>query len=137
MKGSGEELVGRPSSPSTSTKATHQDCFDAAMSAVRYQQFAEAQIWFRRAIQLRPDDVDSQNNLANVLWQQGRLAEAEVHYRLALQLQPGNAAFQNNLGNLLWSQGKIEESETRYRAALQLDPGLVEAKVNLGVALRF
>ena len=67
-----------------------------------------------------------QNNLARLLYDQGKLSEAEPLYREALEgrrrtlgdTHPGTLVSINNLGKLLYTQGKLSEAEPLYREAV-------------------
>jgi primosomal replication protein N len=66
------------------------------------------------------------NNLASVLYKQGKHKEAEVMYQLMLQLQekvlgkehPSTLASMNNLAAVLGSLGKYKGAEAMYRQTL-------------------
>ena len=73
-----------------------------------------------------PETQTSMNNLAAVLWNQGKYKEAEAIHRQALGLREKvlgrehleTLARKNNLAMVLQSQGKYEEAEAIHRQAL-------------------
>ncbi len=93
----------------------------------------EAQSWFRRALELAPEDANTLCNLANLLKDEGRMAEAEVLYRRVIALDPGGTPAWNNLGILLWKQGRLADAADCLRRALALDPAMADAHGNLGI----
>ena len=70
----------------------------------------EAIASYRRALQLRPDDFRSLNNLGLALKDQGNVEEAIACFRQVLQLRPDDAAPYNNLGIALRDQGRTDEA---------------------------
>ena len=99
-------------------------------------KLAEAVACYRRALELKPDYAEAQNNLGNALKDQGTLDEAILCYRRALDLRPDYADGHNNLGNVLKDQGKPDEAVACYRRALELRPDYADAHNNLGTVLR-
>jgi len=57
----------------------------------------EAAAALQKAVQLRPGDPDTHNDLGVVLARMGRREEAEACYREALRLRPDFADSHNNL----------------------------------------
>jgi protein O-mannosyl-transferase len=74
-------------------------------------------------------------NLANGLWQKGRLEEARESLLAVLKFKPSHAAAYNNLGLIAAQQGKTADAVSYYSQALRLDPDYTQAHGNLGVAL--
>ena len=95
----------------------------------------EAEACWRRALELKPDQVRTHNNLGVALKQQGKLDEAMASYRRALELKPDYAEAYNNLANALWEQGKIPEAEACWHRTIELKPDCVDAYSNLGMML--
>ena len=96
----------------------------------------EAASNFQRAVELRPADTETRNDLGVVLGRLGRRDEAEASYREAIRLRPAFADAHNNLGNLLRNRGRHDEAIACFREALRLRPGYPEAHNNLAIALR-
>jgi predicted O-linked N-acetylglucosamine transferase (SPINDLY family) len=95
----------------------------------------EALAALERALRLRPDLAEIQNNLGNALRDRGRLDEALSALERAVQLRPDYAEAQNNLGNVLRDQGRLDEAIAALKRAVELRPGFAEAYSNLGNAL--
>ena len=77
----------------------------------------------------------AQNNLANLLFQDGRYDQALVHVKRSLEINPSNAEAECNFGNCLYQKGSTAEAVTHYQRALALEPNSVDAANNLGCAL--
>jgi Flp pilus assembly protein TadD len=92
---------------------------------------AEAEVAYRRALDLAPDYVDALVNLGRLLQGLGRLPEAEDLYRRARTAQPDLAVAAFNLGTVLDEQRRPQEALEAYCTAVELDPDLADAHYNL------
>ena len=84
---------------------------------------------------MKPDYAEAQNNLGNVLNEQGKPDEALACYHRALELKPDYPDAYIGIGNVVKERGKLDESLACYRRALALKPDCADAHVGLGVAL--
>jgi len=98
-------------------------------------RFAESEACSRRALRLRPDDIDVLNELGVAVWRQGRAAEAEAIYLRACQIKPDDFRILTNLGLALYQQGRIDEAGELYRRTLRIRPDTFDALMNLGIVL--
>jgi Tfp pilus assembly protein PilF len=89
---------------------------------------------YEEAIQLKPDDADARNNLANLLLAQDKPDEAIAHLRAALVVSPRYAAVQNTLGLALLNKGEKAEAMAHYEQAVEIKPDYFEAWNNLANA---
>ena len=96
----------------------------------------DAELSYRKAIELNPDFAEAHSNLGNVLKDLGKLKEAELSYRKAIEIKPDLAEAHSNLGNILRDLGKLKEAELSTRKAIELNPDFAEAHLNLGNILR-
>ena len=118
----------------------HEQLYQAAMcnwkgfemkGDVNKHQLAE--VLFKEAIRLAPNNPDFKTNLANLLAKYPkRHAEAEVLYREAIRLAPNDPDFKFNLANLLKKYpSRHAEAEVLYREAIRLAPNNPDFKFNL------
>lgn len=95
------------------------------MGAVeRYRgNFAESENWYRKAIELRPDDATGYVFLGAAQAKQGKLKQAEATHRDGIQCNSGavDESF-HNLGLVLRGQGRLQEAADCFRAAIKIDP---------------
>ncbi|ACC69829.1 tetratricopeptide repeat-containing glycosyltransferase family protein [Paraburkholderia phymatum] len=105
----------------------------AAACCLSLDRLDHAEIYWRRAIALKPDYCDAHNNLGVVLKESGRLDEAKACYHKALSISPTHAGAYVNLGRLHAQLGRSDEAESCYLRALELQPGDGDVYVNLGV----
>ncbi|WP_269606523.1 tetratricopeptide repeat protein [Prochlorococcus marinus] len=97
-----------------------------------FGKLKEAEISYRKAIELNPDFADSHLYLGNILSDLNYLEEAELSTRKAIQLNPNLTEAHSNLGNVLRDLGNLKEAEISYRKAIELNPKFPEAYSNLG-----
>jgi Flp pilus assembly protein TadD len=100
-------------------------------------EYAEAEVAYRRAIELDPNDALPWNGLGILLTDKlSRHEEAEAAYRRAIELDPTNALPWYNLGILLTDTlQRHEEAEAAYRRAIELDPTNALPWNGLGILL--
>ena len=98
-------------------------------------RWAEAELEFRKALELDPLDSVILAGLGTIMADQGKDDEALRWYRQALTINPKLAVGHAGLGSVLVRRGKLDEAIGHYRQALDTMPGLVDAHSNLGVAL--
>jgi protein O-GlcNAc transferase len=123
-------------------------------------QFAAAEVAYRQADSLQPNQVTIHNNLGYTLQQQGLFDEAIACYQKALEIQPNCVEAKVNLGNALHEQNKLSASQQAhyytlneqlgtarleagdittaiayFRQAIILQPDSAKAHHNLGAAL--
>ena len=96
----------------------------------------DAEILYRKAIEINPDFANAHYNLGNILKDFGKLKDAELSYRKAIEINPDFADAHSNLGNILKDFGKLKDAELSYRKAIEINPDYTEAHFNLGVLLR-
>jgi tetratricopeptide (TPR) repeat protein len=99
---------------------------------------------YRRAVELRPDDVITLNSLALALHQDGEYREAEKYYQLALQLgerrygptHQNVGALLSGLGILYGEQGRYTEAEPLFKRALAIqEKALGSEHLEVGISL--
>ncbi|MCC3535373.1 MAG: tetratricopeptide repeat protein [Microcoleus sp. PH2017_25_DOB_D_A] len=110
--------------------------FDRANLLKSQGRLAEAIAYFKNALVLQPDSIESATNLAVTLHQTGDLAEAATYYQRAIEIDPNCAQAQNNLGILLQDRGNIAEAVICFQKAIALNPVYVKALNNLGATLQ-
>ena len=110
--------------------------YHLALALQMERRLAEAETHYRQAVALKPDYVEAQMNLGNVLAERGSREEAAACYARVLALAPRAAAAHYNLANMLAALGRLDEAEAHFRAAIAGEPGFAEAWSNLGNLLR-
>ncbi len=104
-------------------------------NAISETEPAEAALWFRVALAIRPTNPAAYGNLGNALRRQKKLPEAIAAYQKALELDPNHAFAHNGLGLVFAEQRRFEEAIAAYHKAIKFAPKRSEIYVNLGSAL--
>ena len=101
--------------------------------------FGKAEVAYRRALQIKPDDFHWQFNLANSIYKQNKPDQAATEFeKLAEQTKdPAEKTLvYHNLGNSLLAQKKFDPSIEAYEKALRINPNDPETKYNLAYAMK-
>ncbi len=92
----------------------------------------EAELLFRKAIEIKPDFADAYFNLGNILRDLGNVQEAELLFRKAIEIKPDFTRAHSNLALLLKYLGKLKDAEASQLNAIKINPELGENYSNLG-----
>ncbi|MEG4166775.1 tetratricopeptide repeat protein [Microcoleus sp. S13_C3] len=112
----------------------HQKLTEAIRQRTQ-SDLAETIAWYRRIIELNPDQLEAYYSLlkiqpdnfevyfelANVLVQQNKLEEAVANYRRAIELNPRSWNCYINLGETLMQQGNLDEATACFCRAIECD----------------
>jgi len=96
----------------------------------------DAELFTRKAIELKPNLAETHSNLGTILNLLGNLKEAELSTRKAIKLNPNFAQAHSNLGNILRDLGNLKDAELSTRKAIKLNPDFADAYLNLGSILK-
>ncbi|MCX6222185.1 MAG: tetratricopeptide repeat protein [Bacteroidia bacterium] len=101
--------------------------------------FGKAEVAYRRALELKPEDHQWQFNLADALYKQKKADESakefgDIAEKAALPIDKSMAF--HNMGNSYLAQKKLDESIATYKKALRLTPNDPETKYNLAYAMK-
>ncbi len=92
----------------------------------------EAELSYKKAIELKPDFSIAHLNLGQLLKKIGNLQEAKLSICKAIELKPDFAEAYSTLGVILKDLGNLEDAESLQRKAIKLKPDFAEAHSNLG-----
>ena len=82
----------------------------------------EAEIYTRKAIDIKPNYADAHHNLGIILKNHGNLKEAEIYTRKAIKLNPNLANAYCSLGGILKDLGNLQEAFDCHLKAIHLNP---------------
>ena len=102
----------------------------------RQTRYPEAEIHFRKALQLDESFDRAHLHLGAALMAEKRPLEAKAELELAASRIPNDAEIQLQLGRALTQTGDDEAALQAARRAVALDPASIEAKYALAVALQ-
>ena len=97
----------------------------------------EAELYTRKAIELKPDLTNAHLNLGNILRDLGKLKEAELSTRKAIELEHDYAEAHSSLANILEELGRREEAIKNWEKAVKLKPDNETAMISLSLHLCF
>jgi TolB-like protein/class 3 adenylate cyclase len=97
-------------------------------------KWEEADLRFRRGLELNPAYVTGYHWYALLLLRTGRMDGAISMTERALELDPLSLPVQMAMGVALWWAGRIEESVLVFEKAIGLDPGFATSHLNLANA---
>ena len=86
------------------------------------QSFDDAEVKFRRAIEINPNNATARHWYSILLRDSGRLDESRQQIEQAITLDPLSTAMRHSLGNVLEAQGRFQEAADTYRKASTIDP---------------
>jgi predicted TPR repeat methyltransferase len=112
---------------------------DALIAAVQYHRLGnldEAEIIYRRILDIEPDQSDTLNFLGILMLHHGRVSEALELIRKSIAIAPQYGERYNNLGNVLLAAERIDEALAAYTQAIALAPEHAAAYSNLGIIYR-
>jgi len=109
--------------------------YRAGFAYVEQHDAAGAIPLFQKSLELNPKNTLSRLDLADALWELGRVAEAKAHLVKLLEIDPGHALAHFHLASILRAQGKLDEAAGHFREALRGEPSLHGAHVALAMIL--
>jgi tetratricopeptide (TPR) repeat protein len=115
---------------------TADELFEAAEEAEQAGDFAAAEIFYRRYVDIDRTDPIALFNLANVLRELGSRGEARLVLQQALEIDPGFAEAWYNLAGLLHAAGQRRAACQSLERAIAADPDYADPLYNLA-QLRF
>jgi Tfp pilus assembly protein PilF len=88
---------------------------------------------YKKAFQLKGDDINTALDFATVCYQAQRWDEAEKAYRQLLELDPEHSEALIRLPEIYKNQGRLEDSKVAYEKTLKILPDNQDVWFNLGV----
>ena len=82
----------------------------------------EANLHFRKAVELNPNSATAYTNYGASLMRLGKPEQAVLQFKRAVALEPGHATASFNLGTIFLGQGKPEEARSWLEQAFEAQP---------------
>ena len=95
-----------------------------------------AQLAFRKAIEIQPNFSGGQREFGINLFQQQDYASAAPHLEKAIELGLEDARLHNFLGICYNHTNRTEKAIAQFKTAIKMDPNFAEAHLNLAFALQ-
>ncbi len=115
------------------------DCYyNIGVAHAAKQQYTEAEVAFKKAIELKPDSGEAYTGLANIYNAQKKFdlaAEASANASKYSGAAGGGAGAEAsyNQGVIFFNSGKFAEARTQFEAATKADPTMGMAHYQLGM----
>jgi Flp pilus assembly protein TadD len=115
----------------------HNDLAHYNLADIYYEvdEFEEAILHFRKALEINPNDPEARNALGLALTEVKRFEDALVHFQASLKINPAQAQVQINLGLALQNLRMFEQATAHFQQAIKIDPDNASAHFNLGNVL--
>ncbi|HRD01099.1 MAG TPA: tetratricopeptide repeat protein [Candidatus Saccharicenans sp.] len=108
--------------------------FKLAQTYQKNNEIGKAIDAYRQALKLRPEDINSNYNLALLLAANQQYAEAEQAYKKLIELNPRDAVFYYNQIIQMYDQaGQYENALESVKKIIELNPKSEVAVYNLGI----
>lgn len=95
------------------------------------KRWADAEVQYREALKLTPDDVDKVMYLVNTLEEQKKTSEAESELKRFVARKPGASVY-FSLGAFYMKNQRWPEAEAAFRESMRLEPAPWNVSNNLG-----
>ena len=106
-----------------------------AVAALKTKKYATAEEYFKKALELSPNNLDFRRNLALAMHSQGKSADAVKILEEAIRSNPNFPEIYNTLGLIYADQNRRQEAVAQFQKALQINPNFAPAQSNLKKAL--
>lgn len=107
-----------------------------AVAAMRQKRHAAAAEFFKKALEITPNNLDFRRNLASALNFQGKSAEAIKMLEEIIRQNPNFPEAHNTLGLIYAEQNRRQEAIAQFQKALRINPNFVPARSNLERAMK-
>lgn len=101
------------------------------------KKFTEAEIQYRKALEINPHSKEGAYNLGNALFRQNKAKEALEQYQNALNVQNDplkKSQIFHNAGNVFMANKEYDKAVEAYKNSLIIHPGDNETRYNLALA---
>ena len=105
--------------------------------SLSYGNFLDAEFNFKKAIELKVDDQNANNNLGIVLKEQGKIDEAILVFERALEINSQFPEALNNLGHAHIKKGNIPDAAEKLIMAINIKPDYAQPFIHLSSLLPF
>ena len=106
------------------------------VNALDTREWAAAAAYFRKGVELAPDNPSVRHRLGTALFLNGDARAAMEQFEEVVRRSPEFAKARYSLGVLLMTSGRANEAVEQLAAAVKAEPNYVEARLRLAEALR-
>jgi predicted Zn-dependent protease len=110
--------------------------YEAAQSAIRKNQTADAIVLLRKAIDIEPTFLEAREALSDQFMKAGSPSEAGAAMTQLLEIEPGATHYRVLLGQLLLKQKQAERALAQFSLVLRHEPENADALVGFATAAK-
>ena len=110
-----------------------EDKFKLAIENHSKKNFKLAETIYIEILKIKPNHVNTLNNLGELYRVIGKLKNAKNCYEQAIKINPNFAGAYNNLGLIYLKNKEKFKAKDLFNKAIELDPNLANANYNLGI----
>ncbi len=103
-------------------------CYKLSKALDKMKDIPGERAALQRAIQLKPDLPEAQNQMGYLADRDGEPTQAEPYFRAAVRASPSYVAAWINLAATLASESKMQDAKEAVHHALEIDPDNAEAR---------
>ncbi len=130
-----EEVVASYEQLLKRNKYTAVDCYNLAFLYEQISAWDQAERYYHRAIEIKPNYPQAWYKLAGAYQHSGDLTNALASYQRFIHLSPGYAPAYMNLGIIHNALNDVDKAQYYYQKAIDIDPKNADAYFNLGYLL--
>lgn len=97
--------------------------------------FADDQLFYQHNARIAPNNRIAKNNLAMVLYEQGRSDLAIAILKDLVEKHPGDWGAVQNLGYMCYRTGRLADAEQYFTRAIQINPAKPDSHLYLGLTM--
>lgn len=105
--------------------------YNHGVCCLHLNSIQEAKESFHHALNLRPEDSYTLNELSLIHFKLKEFTLAQTLIKKAILIDPNNASVHNTAGIISFNEGNYAQAQKSFQKALELSPNFKEAKLNL------
>ncbi len=109
--------------------------YRAGFAYIEQNDPAGAVPFFQKSLELNPNNTLSRLDLADALFDLGKIPESKAHLVKLLEIEPDHALAHFQLAAILRDEDKLDEAAEHFRQAVRGEPNLHAAQAGLATAL--
>lgn len=126
----------KESKPSANNDMLAEDYYQKGYAAAIQKEYDNAELFFKKSIELNPDSSKAYYSLGSIFEEQGNYNNSIKNYKEAVKINPNYFEAFNNLGNVYGKLGKNNDAIKNHLKAIQINPTCSTTYFNLGHTYR-
>ena len=115
---------------------TLNEAFELAVKNHQKNNIKDAQIYYRKVLELDPNYINALNNIGVIFQGLGKKQRAKECFEKAIKINPNYADAYYNLGNIFKDLGKNQKAKEFFEKAIEINPNYAEAYYNIGIIFK-